>query len=156
MKQLPVAGAALAVLALAMSLAAFLSRGNGDEARGLVESLKGKASALEGRIVSLEANVESMSAKSVERSKAVADLSALVAKGESSMTRLGRLIADAPAAGATAGTQTDPEKTREALRANIRATLERLRQERNDGRGRGGRGREAPAEKERPDDNAAF
>jgi len=155
-KQLPVAGVALAMLALAMSLAAFLSRGNGDEARRLVESLKGNASALEGRIVSLEANVESMSARSVERSRAAADLSALVAKGESNLTRLGRSIADLPGARAAAGTETNPEKLGEALRASIRATLDRLRQERDDGRGRGGRRREAPAEKERPDDNAAF
>jgi len=156
MKQLPVAGVALATLAFAISLAALFSRGNDDEPGRLVESLKGNASALEGRIVSLEANVESMSAKSVGRSGAVADLSALVGRGESSLTRLGRSIADVPRARAAAGTETDPDKVREAARAEVRAILDRLHQERNDRRGRGGRGREAPAEKERPDDNAAF
>ena len=156
MKQLPVAGVALAMLAFAMSLAALFSGRSVDEAGRLVESLKGKASALEGRIVSLETDVEKLSARSAEDSTAVADLSALVAKGESDLTGFGRSMEDFPRARAVAGAETAPEKLSEALRANIRATLERLHQERMDRWRRGGREPQAPVEKERPDDKAAF
>ncbi|MHC5058976.1 MAG: hypothetical protein ACYTKD_30340 [Planctomycetota bacterium] len=136
MKQLPVAGVVVGILALFLSSAALFSNpGGGEEMGRRIGSLNEGVSALKDRIDSIEADLASVTAKSGDASKALADLSARVSKTESGVSRVGRSLEGIPKAPAAGGAGTDPEKLRETVQAQIRAQFDRFRQQGMAGRG---------------------
>ncbi len=137
MKQLPVAGVVVGILALFLSSAALVSRSGGENLGPRLEALGESVSALEGRLDTLRDEVAAATAKSGDASRELAALNARVGGAESGVARLGRSLnkipeaAKAPAGGA----ELDPDKLREAVRAEIRGVFERFR-----GQGMAGRG----------------
>jgi hypothetical protein len=135
-KQLPVAGVVVGILALSLSSAALVSRTGGEDLGPRLEALGTSVSALEGRIDSLRGEVAD-AAMSGGASEELAALNARIGRAESGVARLGRSLAEIPkvAEAPARGAEIDTDKLREIARAEIKATFDRFRE-----RGMAGRG----------------
>ncbi|MHC4252956.1 MAG: hypothetical protein ACYS9X_27885 [Planctomycetota bacterium] len=148
-QKLSVGGLVVALIALALAIAAFVSGGGGsEEAMDGIKKAEGELASLNNDLAGIETSLAKIKSARGDSLASVQELSAKVDRLSGETARLGRAVTEAAekrSAAPAAGGEIDPAKLRELVGAEIRASFERMRA----GRGQPGGGQPAGGQQQR-------